>query len=38
MSNKENLKVQKKPIPDGGYGWVVLISCFVTCILMYQYF
>ena len=38
MSNKENLKVQKKPIPDGGYGWVVLISCFVTCILMFQYF
>ena len=28
-SDEPDVKVIKKPIPDGGYGWVVLVASFV---------
>ena len=28
--NEPEVKVEKKPVPEGGYGWVVLLASFVN--------
>lgn len=34
MSKGEKLKFEKKPIPDGGYGWVILVASFFISFMI----